>query len=491
MKNNNRSSTHDSTIQNAYTNVQVYRQQSGADFEKEIRDRLVSRGIITKKKTVLVATNPDVKKISDYFFVGGKGKNKYWIEATTCIANQNRVEELITKKEKVQAVDPTINKWVVFFRKDPRQRSQSKSTISGFEQQFTKAGYVFCNGDEEINNYIESILKAEGMLSRPTINIAKGAMIPINKIKKHPDNRYIEPQNKERLVDSITDVGYVTQLNVVPESINGVLTGNYLIIEGNTRYEALIDIVQMGNLPEDVEILCAVVHWLTSEDKEEVNELLCRLNTLIVNWKTKDYIKWHYDTSQPSSVDNPHKHSSYSVLMWLGSADARRTLVQKKGKSSFELLGETKLIYIYGPKLSNATNSKWIDTKLINKGHYRSGTEDDPFFEKRLMESHRLDVLMPFHKWYAENDHVEFDMDILSRLMKGSWERYKSGNGNNITEVNLLSEYFKNNPPLKATHIDNDFWKEAETYIKKNLPKKSKVTRTSKPISISTIRASA
>ena len=491
MKNNNRSSNHNSKIQTAYTNVQVYRQQSGADFEKEIRDRLVSRGIITKKKTVLVASNPDVKKISDYFFVGEKKKNKYWIEATTCIANQNRVEELITKKEKVQAVDPTINNWVIFFRKDPRQRTQPLSTIKSFEKQFTKAGYVFCNGDDEINNYIEGILKTEGMSSRPTINIAKGAMIPLNRIKKHPDNRTIESQNKDRLVDSITDVGFVTQLNVVPESINGVLTGYYLIIEGNTRYEALMDVVQMGNLPEDVEVLCSVVHWLTSEDKEEVNELLCRLNTMIVNWKMKNYIKWHYDTSQPSRVDNPHKHSSYSVLTWLSSDEARRTLVQKNGKSSFELLGETKLIYIYGPKLSNATNSKWIDTNLINKGHYRSGTEDVPFFEKRLMESHRLDVLMPFHKWYFENDDVEFDMDVLTRFMKGSWERYKNANGDNTAEVNLLSEYFKQNPPVKATHIDNDFWKDAETYVKKNLSKNNKNMKVPESISDNTFRKAA
>jgi hypothetical protein len=55
MKNNNRSSNHNSNLKSSYTNVSKYRQESGEVFEKEIRNRLLKSGIVTSKHRVSVS----------------------------------------------------------------------------------------------------------------------------------------------------------------------------------------------------------------------------------------------------------------------------------------------------------------------------------------------------------------------------------------------------------------------------------------------------
>lgn len=445
---------HEPQLQNAYTDVSRYRQKSGADFESEISDRLLSYGIPTKKKSMAVKYG--LKKVSDFFYDGKK--DKYWIEATTCLTTQARVEELINKKTLVQASDPTITKWVVFFRKNPNQAAQSKKTINSYKMQFEMNGITFCNGDLEINQYISSIISNEGIATKTFIRVATVMMIPLSRIIYNTNNREVPDKNVTILMNHILAEGFVTQINVVPEFIDGKPTGNYIAFEGNTRLRALNELVKMGHPFDtgvnDPLIPCVVCNWLTSEDKEIVARLLCHTNTTSRPWEMKNYIIFHHKTSAPTYVNNEEKHYSYSVLKWLRSNEARRTLLSKKGSPI--LFGENLLIYIFGPKKSETSASKFLNTSVINEGDYR--TTEDEFL---MMNTFLNKIILPFHKWFSTDEY--FDNNTLRRFMSTLYEWYKSGDYS-IDDISFFTDYFKNmnNAPVKESEINDEFWNELE-----------------------------
>lgn len=461
MENNGkRSSKRNSKMKEASSNVGKFRQQAGASFEKEIGNRLLIHGITTTKKSVVV--DGGQKKISDFYFVGKN--NKYWIEATTCITTQDRLEGLLRKKQMVQEIDPTITKWVIFFRKDSHQLNQSATTFKNYKRQLTKAGIVFCNGDVEINEYISSMLVAEEMSSRPVINFAKCVMLPFSRLKGNPDNRDIDEKNVLGLMSGVIQNGFVTQFDVVPESIDGELTSYYQIFEGHNRYEALRRLQEMG-LINDPLVPCVVSDWLTSEDVEKVSTLLCKTNTTAKAWEMKNYINFHYKTSLPDRVNNPEKNFSYGVLRWLRSNEARKTLLTKNGQPEF--FGENFLIYIFGPKKNSLSASKFLDSSVINEGDYRVSRN-----EYNLMKKFISQFLLPFHSWFSKQTH--FDTMVMRRFMKGAWEEYKMGSGKNGQTIEMMFEYFKGmqNPPVKESEINDDFWTELTEYIEQTISSK-------------------
>lgn len=461
MENNGkRSSTRNSKMKKASSNVGKFRQQAGASFEKEIGNRLLMHGITTTKKSVVI--DGGQKKISDFYFVGKN--NKYWIEATTCISNQDRLDVLLRKKKMVQEVDPTITKWVIFFRKDSHQLNQTATTFKNYKKQLTKAGIVFCNGDAEINEYISSMLVAEEMSPRPVINFAKCVMLPLSRIKKNPNNREEDEKNVLGLMSGVIQNGFVTQFNVVPEYIDGKPTGYYQLFEGHNRDEALLRLKQLG-LIDDPLVPCVVVDWLTSEDKEQVATLLCKTNTTAKAWEMKNYINYHFKTSLPSEVDNPEKNFSYGVLRWLRSNEARKTLLTKNGQPEF--FGENFLIYIFGPKKNSLSASKFLDSSVINEGDYRVSRN-----EYNLMKKFISQFLLPFHSWFSKQTH--FDTMVMRRLMKGAWEEYKMGSGKNKETIELMLEYFMGmqNPPVKESEINDEFWTELTEHVEQSISSK-------------------
>ncbi len=443
---------HEPELQNANTLVSRYRVKSGADFESEISDLLLSYGLPTKKKSMAVKYG--LKKVSDFYYDGKK--DKYWIEATTCLANQPRVEELINKKTLVQAEDPTITKWVVFFRKNPKQATKSKSSINRYRKQFEMNGITFCNGDSEINEYISSILSNEGIATKVSIRVATVMMIPLSRIIYNANNREVPDKNVTILMNYIVAEGFVTQINVVPESIDGKLTGNYIAFEGHTRLRALNELVKMGHRfdtgVDDPLIPCVVCNWLTSEDKAIVARLLCHTNTTSRPWEMKNYIIFHHKTSAPTYVNNEQKHYSYGVLKWLRSNEARQTYLSKNG--SPVLFGENLLIYIFGPKKSETSSSKFLNTSVINEGDYRT-TENEFKMMKRFLNK----IILPFHEWFSTDEY--FDNMTLRRFMSTLYEWYKSGDYS-IDDISFFTDYFKSmsNPPVKESEISDEFWNE-------------------------------
>ena len=444
---------HEPELQTANTAVSHYRLKSGASFEKEMKSRLLSNGIPTEKKSVKVEFG--LVKISDHYYEGKK--KKYWIESTTCLTTQGRVDELLNKKRVVQAEDPTITDWVIFFRKNPRQKSRSKTQIDGFRKQFEMNGYTFCNGDDEINKYIEFIIENERINRSRIIHVAMAMMIPLSKIKFNINNREIVDQNVQVLKDSIAQDGFVTQINVIPEYENGKSTGEYVAFEGHTRLRALQELLSEGHkfkTGDDPLIPCVVCDWLTSEDKEIVARLLCRTNTTSRPWEMKNYIIFHHKTSAPTYVNNQQKHYSYGVLKWLRTTEARMTLVSKNGTPV--LFGENLLIYIFGPKKSDKSASKFLSTSIINEGDYRTDETEFKMIKKFLNT-----VLLPFHQWFTTAEY--FDNKTLRRFMSTLYEWCKSGKYS-MNEIKFFTEYFKNmnRPPVKESEISDSFWNELE-----------------------------
>lgn len=454
-----RAQKHVATLETSYptstsaakTEVSRYRQKSGATFEREISNRLLVNGIAAVKKTVTVEDG--LKKISDHYFVGKN--NKYWIESTTCLTTQPRVEEFINKKKLVQEQDPSIKNWVIFFRKDPRQKEQSAKSIANYARQFKKAGIVFCNGDAEIDEYITSIIETEEMPSRPIIRVAKVMSIPLSRIKPNRLNRDLIPDSINTLKLNIVLNGFVTQINVVPESINGRLTGYYIAFEGHNRLEALNQLVAMKmefeSGGDDPLIPCVVCDWLTSEDKKQVANLLCKTNTTYRKWQTKNYIKFHYDTSSPQEIDIPDMHFSYDVLRWMMKKETRKTLVFDQDNEQ-EILGETYLLYVYGPKKSSTATSFFLDNMCIHEGEYLTEA-----VEFKMMKKFHNEVLLPFHFWLRESKR--YDNLMLRRFMAGLYENFKECRYS-FKYAKMVLEIFKDmkNPPIREKEVNEEFW---------------------------------
>lgn len=452
----------DPSLESSYTDVSKHRQESGQKFETEIYNRLLSKGIVTTKLRVNVSRG--LKKVSDAYFEGKN--NKYWMESTTCLTTQARVDELILKKSEVQKTNPDINKWVVFFRKDSRQRSQSPVTIKNYRKDFESAGITLCVGDKEINTYIDGIVRNEQIKIGRLIRMARAENIPLSKIFPHPKNRVNIPESVDGLTAKIIEKGFITQLNVVPEYIDGEPTGRYMIIEGDNRNSSIIQVLQLGHSfesGEDPLIPCSVIHWLTTENKKEIAEAMVDTNTLSYPWKLTNYIDYHHDVSANDYVPNIDKHRSYSTLQLLRSPELRKSsYIKDKRTNEYEILPETYLIYVFGPVMHGRTVYGNFDKKLVESGLYREA-EDNPETIKYFLKT----IFHPFYSWYRNSDSKR-DKMIPRRFMRGLFRRYLTLN--TLSEIKMIVEIFKNlgkNMPLRESDINSQFWDLMDSELEK------------------------
>jgi hypothetical protein len=454
-------STNESVLQTSYTNVSTYRVKSGAKFETEMVHRLLSNGIVTTKLSVNVGRG--LKKVADHYFEGTK--NKYWIETTTCLSKQARVDELILKKFSVQQVEPSINKWVIFFRKESVMTKDSDATMNAFRKNLKDAGYTLCVGDDEINNYIDEIKITESISPRP-IHVAKAMNLPLSSIFDNERNRENIPQSVSSLKSGILDVGFITQFNVVPEAVNGKLTGRYMLIEGDNRRTAFLELLQLGHEFEsgnDPLVPCSVIHWLTTEDKREVAKLMVDTNTKSNPWAMTNYIDYHHKVSAEDYVPEPEKHSAYEFLQWLRTLQTRKTSILKSGGlNDFEYLPETYLIQVVGPRVHGKSLYTNTDTKRINDGDYRVSLNEMKF-AKLFIE----DVFHPFYAWFRTSiNGRKRDKMVPRRFGRGLFQRMLKKDS--YEDIITIVEIFKNlgdAEPLRESDVNEQFWKMIDSIL--------------------------
>lgn len=467
-----KNSTSEFILETSYTQVSKHRQESGQTFETEMTNRLLAKGIVTKKLAANVSRG--LKKIADNYFEGKK--NYYWIESTTCITNMARVDEFIKKKHEVSKTNPHINKWAIFYRKEDRQTPQSPTTIRNYRKYLADEGIELCFGDDEINEYINGIVTTEEV-KLSSIPVARAEMIPLSKIFQNINNRANIRKSVTTLTAGIIQQGFISLLTVVPESINGVLTGNFILIDADNRRTSLFEVMKLGHSFEtgdDPLIGCAIIDWMTSEDPR-CNDLIIDTNTKSHPWKMTDYIDFHEKTSAENIKVERKKNFSYKVLQFLRSDKARMTEILKDHKTGeFEKIPETYLIYVFGPRKHGNTLYRGLDTEQINSGDYR---ESQSNFES--MKFFLNNVFHPFYCWFKTEFGNTRDKMIPRRFMGGLFQRYLESK--DLNETLAIVEVFKNlgdNFPHLESDVNQGLWNIIEAELARNQVKAKSSTRT-------------
>ena len=63
-------------------------------------------------------------------------------------------------------------------------------------------------------------------------------MIPVERLRHHPENPRQDLGDLTELTESIRKNGVMQNLTVVPDKMDGIDTGRYLVVIGNRRLEA-------------------------------------------------------------------------------------------------------------------------------------------------------------------------------------------------------------------------------------------------------------
>lgn len=442
--------------------VQTNRNHIGAEFEQKINNMLLMKGICCSKKSVNTA---DGKFISDHFYEANG--NKFWIESKTFL-DTPEARNLVNKKLNVQASDPSYNNWIVFFT--PGDGQQSRKNIKSYITRLENAGYIVVFGDDAIQNFIENlatISKTNAFDSNGFIRKPKLMYININNIIPNETNRTIDEKAKNELKKSILHYGFLTQINVVPDTVNGIPTGRYKQVEGHHRVDVMIDIMKEMNLHlENDELPCVVIDWITTEDPKAVHELLVKLNTTTQPWVMENYVNSHYRAAE--TCNDEDKRYSYSVLKWMYKT------------STLNGYKKSKLFYILGPVSdSNKAASKWIDREMIKNGDYRISEKDFENTMHPFTENH----LIPFIDWHTNSQfYTASNTTVPDVFMKTLFYDYSNGikNDDDVKSyVNAFKKLSTSSMPLTANEeemkkmmdlLDFKVWKSRTTTLKVVVP---------------------
>lgn len=407
--------------------VQRNRKSIGDKFEKEMDRKLTSAGLYSSKKTVKTS-------IGDFIcdhFVETK-KSTYWIESTIFV-DTPQARKLNEKKRAIESTTNHIDRWVIFYKEGPGQKS--RKNINAYTKTLENEGWTVLNGINEIDLFI-NILSDDSMSialnERGYIRKPKLMEIPFEDILPNETNRDIHDKAAEKdllkLCKCILKYGFLTQLNVVPETINGVRTGKYKLIEGHRRHHAVVELIRKfyGKELEGGTFPCVVVDWVTTEMHKQVHELMILLNTTTKPWNVENYVNSHFKAAE--QVNNVEKFFSYGTLKWMyKTADANK-------------FKHSKLLYILGPVSdANTAASKWIDREQIKDGDYRITEKEFDKKMKPFVDNH----LIPFIKWHmGSRNYDASNTTVADVFMKSLFFQYRTGMMKDA-EVSANVEAFK------------------------------------------------
>ena len=441
--------------------VQRNRKLTGDKFEKEMDRKLTSSGLVGYKKTVKTAIG---SFICDHFLETINGN--CWIESTIFL-DVRRARELNEKKRAVEATNKSVDRWIIFYKEGPGQKS--RKNVKSYIKILEAEGWFVMNGINEIDLFIELASKSstsiavneDGYIRKPKL-----MEIPLKDIIPNETNRDIHDKSAEKdllnLCKCIMRYGFITQLNVVPETINGKPTGRYKLIEGHRRHHAVVELIKKfyGRELEGGTFPCVVVDWVTTEMPEKVHELMILLNTTTRPWNVENYVNSHYKAAE--QVNDTEKLFSYGTLKWM-----YKTADENKFKHS-------KLLYILGPVAdANTAASKWIDRDQIKDGEYRISELQVETKMKPFVENH----LIPFVKWHMGSRNYDASKTTVADVfMKEMFYHYLNGS---ITDrhINDNTDAFKKIKKADMPLDANEEGMDTLHYLLKEIRSQKKTTK--------------
>lgn len=319
------------TAENAVSEVMKARYYHGHDWQDYIADKFEEMGIQPKFKTINDGLG---NRYADYQYEGT------WVEAKTDISDTD-----ISKiKDCYKILETMAIKMVIMAEWQPKSKKHSRSV-----KKLRDIGVIVYEGVSECESFIMN--EHIRLNADKDIRMSIPMLIPFEDLVPHPDNRDLNVKNVPIIKVSIYENGFFTQINVVPHIIGPHGRRLYMVFEGHTRYYALKELVEKGyNVPP---VACVCVPWITSENIEELHQMLILTNTTYKGWLLKNFVKSHHGIRQ--------KLGDVNGIFSYGKILKAMNQAKKQG------WGEASPVYMF----SHKNSLKFDDMDKIKDGKYR------------------------------------------------------------------------------------------------------------------------
>lgn len=394
------------------------RREHGEAFEKQNQELLLSRGIACNRDTIKLPNGE--KYISDHCY-----KN-VWIESTTFF-DKKRVDEFIKKKTAIESVSNKYTKFILLYEKSIDNRTLKNAA------KLEHNGWLLVDGEKKISTFVKLFAKTNAFTKNNKIqNVAKPISIKIDNLVFNPLNRERIEEGVVNIAHSIINDGFLTCLFVVPHIKNENGEQTYMLFEGHHRLDAAHLVRKWGFELE--ELPCIVVDWITTDQMEELSNLLIKINVEYRKWMLRDYIKHHADIARILNLND--KLFSYETLLSL------MTLSKSSG------FGDNFFVYIfgkcYGPTL-------WLDLPHIKGGEFR------------MSEDEYTNFVIPFIEelkdyYFDAKDNELYDNGVYQYLCKRLFIDFKEGRLDIKGVRRYLAAYNNLSETPTKTEILKEIW---------------------------------
>jgi len=417
------------TAKQANKKAQSLRYKEGMNWENKIHKTFKKGGIIVEKKSV---KSPDgLTKISDHTY------GRTWMESTTHIDGK-RKDEFINKRKFVLENSNEYDKFIIFY-KHPIDPIRDTELVS-YKKELLENGIQLIDGEGQSRAFINFLSIEIGKGVSSTINVAKVEYVSIFDVYDNPVNREISEKAVSDITDSIIENGFFGAFFVVPRIVNGKQNG-WMLFEGHHRKHAYQRVLEWGlKIPTNVPVIN--VDWLSSEKKEELGELLIKVNVEYRSWKLLDYIKAQLELAK--QVTNNDKISTYNKMLDI------------KDISNELKLGLSALWYICGPK---KPGSHWLDSNKLTSGKFRIDSEYSDMIDV-FTESLRNPMKM-INDTFKEKSVRDIVRSKIKDYLAIVFEEYRADG--DIRELkfklNFMTQWDKNTAPKSVGEIESNEFK--------------------------------
>lgn len=425
----------------------------GAEFEKQNDFRLFRSGIPCNKRRIMTAEGV---KISDHSY---ESENfSMWAESTLSL-DKAKATEFVRRRFAVLNVNKNIKEWVIYYM--PNDDKKSRKSVKSVIKYLEKNGWSVFEGDDMIDFHI-SICKTRAGVAEQ-IPVAKAIDIALDKFKKNPYNRTLNPTQVVTIAKSIVRNGFTSNLSVIPYYENGVHTGEYILFDGHHRLAAVKFLIEKMNYPATYfeSLPCVVVDWITSNDKKDLHRILTTINWTTTKWSLRDYIESYM--SFYKEMMGVSKKGTTEFNYFKGRYESYKFLNKMYELSKLAGLPEGKIVYRTGP-FDSQTETFSFDLQTIKNGDYFV-TEK----ERKKIHKFIVSFVIPFEQWCrdasSQTIYVDDVTKMISRKLLTDYRADVLTIEQCVSYADAFKSLGKNVPVKKIDAVAESFWEQLDEIV--------------------------